>query len=225
MKKWLFLLLFCPAIIFSQPYQKYNHQQALNNDNGKYSVNIAVMLKGVDNLYIHAKEYPLKFDNQQDFKNAYQDLQVLIQSLDYIENQKINGNLSKKERFYFDLSHARLFLMAHNFDIPNMAEKADIYYQKLIKNNQNNGKLYAEYGGFLSNSLRLQQGEEYLQKAIQLGEKDTYFALGMNYLAQNKKQLAIETLEQYQKHYPQNPHTAKIIQAIKDNQIQRKIQK
>ena len=225
MKKWLFLLLFCPAIILAQPYQKYNHQQALSNDNGKYSVNISIMLKGVDNLYIHAKEYPLKFDNQQDFKNAYQDLQVLIQSLDYIESQKINSNLSKKERFYFDLSHARLFLMAHNFDIPNMAEKADIHYQKLIKNNPNNGALYAEYGGFLSNSLRLKQGKEYLQKAIQLGEKDTYFALGMNYLAQNKKQLAIETLEQYQKHYPQNPHTAKIIQAIKDNQIQRKIQK
>ncbi|MBR3482630.1 MAG: tetratricopeptide repeat protein, partial [Neisseriaceae bacterium] len=205
MKKWLFLLLFCPAIIFSQPYQKYNHQQALSNDNGKYSVNIAVMLKGVDNLYIHAKEYPLKFDNQQDFKNAYQDLQVLIQSLDYIESQKINRDLSKKERFYFDLSHARLFLMAHNFDIPNMAEKADIHYQKLIKNNPNNGALYAEYGGFLSSSLRLKQGEEYLQKAIQLGEKDAYFALGMNYFAQNKKQLAIETLEQYQKHYPKNP--------------------
>ena len=224
MKKWLFLLLFCPAIILAQPYQKYNHQQALSNDNGKYSVDIAVMLKGVDNLYIHAKEYPLKFDNQQDLKNAYQDLQVLIQSLDYIESQKINSNLSKKERFYFDLSHARLFLMAHNFDIPNMAEKADIHYQKLIKNNPNDGALYAEYGGFLSNSFRLQQGEEYLQKAIQLGEKDAYFALSMNYLAQNKKQLAIETLEQYQKHYPQNPHTAKIIQAIKDNQIQRKIQ-
>ena len=225
MKKWFFLLLFCNTIALAQPYQKYNHKQALNNENGKYSVNISVMLKGVDNLYIHAKEYPLKFDNQQDFKNAYQDLQVLIQSLDYIESQKINSNLSKKERFYFELSHARLFLMGHNFDMDNMAEKADMHYQKLIQNNPNNGALYAEYGGFLSNSMRLEQGEKYLQKAIQLGEKDTYFALGMNYFAQNKKQLAIEALEEYKKYYPQNPHTDNIIQAIKDDKIQRKIQK
>lgn len=224
MKKILFLLLLlCSSIVLALPYQEYNHQQALINENGKYSINISVMFKGVDNLYLHAKEYPLKFDNKQDINNAYRDLHILIKTFDYIKQEKIIDRFSSQDKFNFDLGHARLFLMAHNFDIPNMMKKADEHYQKLIKNNPNNGKLYAEYGGFLSNSMRIKKGEEYLQKAIQLGEKDTYFALGMNYFIQNKKQLAIEALEQYQKYYPQNLHTTKIIQAIKSDDIQRSI--
>ncbi|MBR6026406.1 MAG: tetratricopeptide repeat protein [Neisseriaceae bacterium] len=222
MKKFLFLLLLLSnTIVFSQPYQEYNHQQALINENGKYQINIAVMFKAVDNLYKHAQEYPLKFDNKQDANNAYRDLQILIKTFDYIKQEKIIGKFSSQDKFNFELGHARLFLMAHNFDMPNMMKKADEHYQKLIKNNPNNGKLYAEYGGFLSNSMRIKQGEEYLQKAIQLGEKQSYLQLGMNYLIQDKKQLAIETLEQYQKYYPKNTETAKIIQAIKSGNIQK----
>jgi tetratricopeptide (TPR) repeat protein len=178
----------------------------------KYGIDVAYLDQMLRDLASHAQNYPPKFDTPEDQKRAVQDVKMLSGMLDIM----VNGPNPNTELLW---RTAFLNSMGHNLDIIGSAGKASTYFEKLLIAAPEDPRGNYMYGTFLAGAGQPKKALPYLQKALSLGVPPAAYALGMTYLSLGDKEKALENLEAYQRSNPDDPNTARIIDAIRSGKL------
>jgi len=170
----------------------------------------------IADLSYHAKNYPPKFDSENDKNRASKDVKILSRMLDImVKNPKADPRLLKRS--------ATINSIGHNLNIKGAAQKADRDYKNLLAQKPNDASGNSMYGAFLAGSNQAKEALPYLQKAIALGSRDAHFSLGMVYLSQKDTEQALNNFESYKKGKPNDKSVDKLIEAIKSGDIKFKV--
>lgn len=203
-------------ITWAKGYGEYDVKKSLTitntKDGSKYGLDFQYIDLVINDLALHAKNYPPKFDSNADQKRAINDAGILSGILDVIVNSPIESpELLERTTL--------LNSIGHNLDISGAAQKADRDFKRLLELLPDDPKSNFTYGAFLGNTNRGGEALAYLNRSIRNGGTDAYYALGMAYLTMNNSKLALHNFEQYRKHNPKDKGLSKIIDAIKTGNI------
>ena len=109
--------------------------------------------------------------------------------------------------------------MGHNLDIAGAAEKASMIFQTLLIASPSDSRANYMYGAFLAGAGKSREALHYLKKAFSAGVIDAAYSLGMTQLTLGNKQKALEFLEAYQKHKPDDEKLPKLIDEIRNGKF------
>jgi len=212
----LILLAFLSGSSFANEYGVYDPKMILTvtetNAGKKYGLDLKYLDQIINDLSVHAKNYPPKFDNENDKQRATNDTKILSGMLDtLVNNPKASPDLLRRTSL--------LNSIAHNLDIPGAAQKADRDFQNLLNQLPDDPAANFAYGAFLGGANQGSKAFPYLEKAAKAGYTDAYYALGMAYLTQNNTDLALKNFEIYKSHNPNDQSVVKIMEAIKNGTI------
>jgi tetratricopeptide (TPR) repeat protein len=219
MKKYIItLLLFTFPLTAISSDWKYELSEALSkseNADGitQYSVNMKVIDYYISRIAEHAKEYPPRFESQEEFNDVVNKLEKLIGVLAIIgENQQQNTDLL--------LRSASVHSMAHNINMRGAADKAKEEFEKLLKLEPDNVKGNYLYGLFLSGTQKYHfQSIPYLEKSFALGQTDAQYTLGLLYFQQGDKEKGLRYLREYAANNPEKERVKKVISAIESGKL------
>jgi predicted Zn-dependent protease len=164
-------------------------------------------------LSSHARSYPPTFDTSKDRERAVEDVKTLSVLLDVL----VNGPNPHPKLL---LRAGFLNSMGHNLDIPGTAEKANSNFQRLLTISPSDPHVNYHYGTFLAGTAKPREALPYLEKAFAAGVRDAAYGLGMTYLVLGDKHKAIEHLEAYRQHRPQDDVVAKLIDDIRNGRFE-----
>ncbi|RXI36664.1 hypothetical protein CRU99_13255 [Malaciobacter mytili] len=181
----------------------------------QYFINFKVYDYFIDTIALYASQYPPKFNNENERKEVIFKTKKLIEYLEFVSK-----TLEKKEpKIIYRLALANT--LGHNLNIYNSGQKAKKYYEDILTYYPNSAQIYFLYGRFLAHTVIYQKESiPILKKAIDLGEKEALFTLGMVYIVQKKNKEALQLLELYSKNYPNDSKVKVIINAIENNNIE-----
>jgi tetratricopeptide (TPR) repeat protein len=216
----LILLLVCVQISHAKEYGYHEPMKILTvteTPSGKsHGLDMGVLDEIISDLSYHAKNYPPKFDSENDKNRASKDVKTLSRMLDIlVKSPKANPNLLRRSGL--------LNSIGHNLNIRGAAQKADRDYRNLLAQKPNDAAGNYMYGVFLAGANQAAKALPYLQKAIALGYTDAYFSLGMVYLMQKDTEQALNNFEIYKKSKPNDKSVNNLIEAIKSGEIQFKV--
>lgn len=167
----------------------------------------------IEELAVHARNYPVSFASEDDKKRAYRDAELLSKILDAMnETPEPNPELLRRAGFVNS--------MAHNLDVPGAAEKAIEYFTKLLKARPDDPMGNYMFGAFLGSAGKADASIPYLKRADELGVVDASYGLGMAYLMSGDKQNAIIYFEKYGKLVPEDKSIATLLEAIKSGRVE-----
>lgn len=220
MKKIIVFLAVLFSFAFGKPYVAFDKDALFGKTDEKRSSNfkIGTLFEGIENLYSYANFYPLQFESENDKNIGKNDLELFIDLFETIRKEKIDEKLQGQDKIYFDLYEARLFVMAHNFDMPGFAERADVAYQKLLPQDKN-GKIRTEYAEFLGNSASTDRAISEFQTAIKEGSHSAHYGLSIAYLTQGKRDESLKEMQTYIEKFPKDEHAKKMLDIIKTAEI------
>lgn len=179
----------------------------------KYGIDGKYLDLMLNDLALHAKNYPARFDTPQDQQRAVQDVKTLSGMLDILVNgPSPNAELLVRAGF--------LNSIGHNLDIPGSAEKTAAIFQRLLATAPADPRGNYMYGSFLAGAGKSKEALPYLEKALAVGVVDAAYALGMAHLTLGDKQKAIENLEAYKQQRPGDGNVAKLIDGIRSGQVE-----
>jgi tetratricopeptide (TPR) repeat protein len=219
--------LFAPAVFFlaalatssvsAREYGTYDTKRLVIVSDAptgkKYEFNVAYCDQILNDLSVHAKNYPPQFDNPQDKQRATQDAKALSGILELLMNTP-SSNPELLTRAAFANS------IGHNLGIPGAAEKADSNFQKLLAANPSDPRGNYMYGVFLAGAGKPKDALPYLEKALSLGVIDAAYGVGMTYLALGDKEQALKNLEDYKRRKPSDGNVDQLIDAIRNGKIE-----
>jgi tetratricopeptide (TPR) repeat protein len=200
----------------TKPYGGFDAQKILipgDQATGKESaVNGGYLDSWIDELAIHAKNYPVKFDTDADKAQAIRDITFLAGLMDTI-NEPTKPNLELLRRAGFINS------IAHNLDVKGAAQKSTDYFTRLLKVAPDDPVGNQMFGAFLGGAGHPKEAIPYLLKADSLGIRSAAFSLGMSYLMLGDKAKALEFFEKYRKAVPEDKSVDQLIDAIKTDRV------
>jgi predicted Zn-dependent protease len=215
MRKYLFVIFvfLATSVAQAQEYGTYNPKNILTvsetSSGKKYGLDVAYLARMLNDLSLHAKNYPAQFDTLQDRQRAVQDVRMLSGMLDIL----INVPTPNPEL----LARAGLLnSIGHNLGIVGSAEKASTIFQKLLAASPSDPRGNYMYGTFLASVGRPKDALPYLEKSLALGVTDAAYTIGVTYLTLGDKQKALENLEAYKHRNPNDANVDKLIDAIRN---------
>ncbi|HWQ25948.1 MAG TPA: hypothetical protein VN367_04110 [Chlorobaculum sp.] len=184
----------------------------------RYFIDLQYLDQILNDLSIHARNYPPDFDTPQDRQRAIQNITVLSGMLDVLVNDPnpSQGTL---------LRAGDLNSMGHNLDIIISSQRAFTCFQKLLAIAPDHPIGNFKYGKFLTGSNNPELAIPYLKKAHSSGVVDADFELALTYLALQDEKRALESMESYRRARPNDPKADHIIDAIQNGRIQYEILK
>ena len=203
--------IFCTITLFlcilnAVPYQPYDHEAMLKKDeNGRQTIDIGGIFRSTDELWKHARQYPLK---------------TLEKVFAFLKEQGFTANFDNEGRHYFEVLLARIFVMEHNFDVAGAAQKADEAYKNLLAQHPNDGELHAEFGDFLGNSGRMDEAKGEFETALKLGQKRAQMGLAMVCLMQKDQICAKTHLKEFLKFRPNDGLARDILRSIEEGSLE-----
>lgn len=214
-----FALLFFLASSLAQAAE-YGHYETLRiltvsetPSGKKYGIDGKYLEQMLNDLGLHAKNYPTQFDTPQDKQRAIQDVTMLSGMLDILVNAP-NPNPELLLRVGF------LNSMGYNLDIPGSAEKTTSIFQKLFAISSSEPRANYIYGTFLASTTRFKEAIPYLKTALAGGANDANYALGMTYLSLGDKEKALENLEAYRQRNPNDGNISKLVEALRSGTLE-----
>ncbi|MFC3911949.1 tetratricopeptide repeat protein [Pseudaeromonas sharmana] len=181
-------------------------------EGAKYSIDQVYLDEMLKALAVHAKAYPVRFDNEADKRKAIQDVLVLDGMLSVI-------NDAPHQDLAMVLRQAQLNSMGHNLDMAGAAEKADQLFQSLLAVAPDNALFNYDYALFLAGSGQGAKAIPLLHKAADAKLYDAYFSLGLVYLSVGNQDAAIENLNTYKRLTGRHAEADKFIAAIESGQV------
>lgn len=218
--------IFCAIALFlcilnAAPYKPYDHEAMLKKDeNGRQTIDIGGIFRSTDELWKHARQYPLNFDSSSDKERAFGDLKTLEKVFAFLKEQGFTANFDNEGRHYFEVLLARIFVMEHNFDVAGAAQKADEAYKNLLAQHPNDGELHAEFGDFLGNSGRMDEAKGEFETALKLGQKRAQMGLVMVCLMQKDQICAKTHLKEFLKFRPNDGLARDILRSIEEGSLE-----
>ena len=219
MKKIILATLCMSLFAFAQakPYPKHDLTQIIQPNR----VNFTATEPIIQDLSDHAKMYPTQFDNEKDKALATQEASELARIFDGLLATEIVT--PQNQNYHFVLLHAaRINWIAHNLDVPNAADRANLHYQTLLKqvSNPDKANILGEYGNFLASSGQIKPAIQILKQAVQAGNTRAKRSLAMAYLSNNQKDNTLKTLREYTKAYPNDAEAKEFLNAIQNGRVE-----
>jgi len=209
-------LLLTFTLAYGKGYGRYDPQRLLTiseTPSGKrYGVDEAYLDRMLNDLALHAKNYPPRFDTPQDRQRAIRDVRILSGMFDIlISGPAANTGL---------LARAGLLnSIGYNLNIAGSAEKTTAIFQRLLAAAPSDPQGNYRYGMFLAEAGKPKEALPFLEKALAAGVTNAAYTLGMTYLALGDKQNALNNLEIYSQHRPSDGNAARIIDAIRNGKV------
>lgn len=179
----------------------------------KYGFDGAYLDQILNDLSLHAKNYPPQFDTPQDKQRATQDVKTISGMLDSL----INVPSPNQELL---IRAGYLNSIGHNLDIAGSAEKASSIFQRLLSIAPSDPRGNYMYGTFLAGAGKPKDALPYLEKALSVGVADAAYAVGMTYLTLGDKERALKNLEDYKRRKPSDTNVGKLIDAIRNGKTE-----
>ena len=207
------LLFFTFCLAQAKEYGNYDLKRMVTfseTPSGKQAgIDLNYLDQILNDLGLHATNYPPQFDTPQDRQRAIQDVKTLSGMLDILLNDPSpNAEILLRAGFINSLGY--------NLDIPGSGEKTSAIFERLLEAAPSNPRANYMYGRFLAGAKKPKEAIPYLEKALEAGVGDAVYALGMTHLSLGDKQKALKNLEDYRKRRPNDENTAKIIDAIRN---------
>jgi tetratricopeptide (TPR) repeat protein len=181
----------------------------------KYEFDTAYLDRMLNDLALHAKNYPPSFDSPQDQQRAIKDVKMLSGMLDVLINVPTpNPDLLGRAGF--------LNSIGYNLNIAGSGEKASLIFQRLLAAAPSDPRGNLMYGTFLAGSNKPKEALPYLERALAVGVVDAAYAIGMTYLTLGDKKRALQNLEDYKRRKPNDGSVGKLIDAIRNGKIELK---
>lgn len=210
----LSLLLIMP-IAHAAGYGHYDPQHLLASSetpSGRhYSFNLAYLDRVLQDLSVHAKNYPPRFDSPQDRQRAVEDVKKFSRMLDVLVNAPQPDKRILTRAGY-------LSSIGYNLDIPGSGEKAVFIFERLLAAAPSDSWGNYLYGTFLANARKPRQALPYLEKAYAAGIADAAYTIGMTYLSLGNREKALEHLEIYKGRNPDDTRVNTLIEAVRAGQ-------
>jgi predicted Zn-dependent protease len=204
---------------FASPYGSYDPKLVFKlQDTGtskSVSFNLPYFDQMIRDLQSHAGNYPTSFDSEQDKQRAAMNVKQLTEILEIVlpeSNQNQDLDLLQRAAF--------LNSMGHNLDIAGSAAKANSLYKRVLAKAPTNARVNFDYGVFLAGVGKPADSIPYLETALNGKYYPAAYTLGMAYIAQGNKANAQKYLEMYAQQVPNDPNTAKMLEAIKSGKIE-----
>lgn len=179
----------------------------------KHGLDLRYLDQMLNDLALHARNYPPQFDTAQDRQRAVQDVKMLSGMLDIlIAGPSPNAELLARAGF--------LNSIGHNLDIPGSTEKTAAIFNKLLTAAPADPRGNYMYGAFLAGAGKSREAIPYLEKALAVGIADAAYSLGMAYLTLGDKQKALQHLDVYQQRNPNDGNVAKLIDGIRNGTLE-----
>ncbi len=160
--------------------------------------------------YIRA--YPPRFQSQDHQKKVIASSLMVLSDIKKIDPTKIE-NVSLLTDLAYILS------MGHNLDM-GTAELSKSFFEVALKKEPDNRRANYLMGMFLTSTRNYHfDSVPYLEKALELGEEDARFTLGLIAVNQGKKKEGLSMLKRYSESHPDNEHVIKIIAAIEKEEL------
>lgn len=204
------------SLAYGKEYGHYDTKKMLTVSESpsgkKYGIAVEYLDQMLRDLATHVQNYPPQFDTPEDQKRAVHDVKMLSGMVDIMTNgPSPHTGLLWRAGF--------INSMGHNLDISGSAEKASTYFQKFLTVTPDDPRGNYMYGTFLAGARQPKKALPYLNKALSLGFTTAAYALGMTYFSLGDKEKALENLESYQRSNPDDPNTARIIDAIRSGKL------
>lgn len=210
-------MLLASSFAYAKEYGNYDPKRILTISESpsgkKYGIDGKHLDQILNDLALHAKNYPAQFDTPQDRQRAVQDVKALSGMLDIL----VNGPSPNRELL---VRAGFLNSIGHNLNIPGSAEKAASIFQRLLTAAPSDPRGNYMYGTFLAGAGKPKEALPYLEKALAVGVAEATYSLGMTYLALGDKQKALEYLEAYRQRNPTNANVAKLIDGIRNGKVE-----
>lgn len=218
----LTLMLAISGFAFAEPYKEYSPQQlealfGLQEQDGKniVDINVPELTEMTAALERHAVSYPTRFDNKEDEKLAIRDTVYLTGVLDILSPNFAN-----------DIELLSLTLRLNNIAY-NLDAQAELSNQRFLKTAQaifqldpDHVETHYRLGYFLAATNKTDEAIPHLQKAADNQIVNANYALAMIYLSREDFNKALEYLAIYKANSPENEQVDKLIEAIKNGEIE-----
>lgn len=218
---WIFALFASLTVGFSvvhaKEYGSYDLRRVLTAsekpDGKKFGIDTNYLDRILEDLALHARNYPPRFDTPEDRQRAIADAKALSEMLGVV----VNGPSAHPDLL---LRAGFLNSMGHNLDIPGSAEKTLSIFQRLLAAAPDHPRGNYTYGTFLAGVGKSKDAIPYLKKALGAGVVDAAYALGMTYLTLGDKQKALENLANYKQQRPNDQNVDRLIEGIRSGTIE-----
>lgn len=166
----------------------------------------------LDDLALHARNYPATFDAPQDRERAVRDVAVVSNMLDrLVAGPNPDPELLRRA--------ALVNFMGRNLEIIGSGEKADAAFRKLLAVAPADPRGNYLYGMFLAGSGKPKDALPYLEKARSLGIGDAAYSIGMVHFALGNKDKALESLKAYKLSHASDTTIDIIIEGISSGKL------
>jgi tetratricopeptide (TPR) repeat protein len=213
----LLALLHVAALAGAKEYGHYDIKNIVTvsqSADGKHSATVKFSLldQVLDDLSVHNNTYPAQFDSAEDRRRAVSDVTAISKTIDLLlDNPDPNAQLL--------LRAGVLDSVAHNLDIPGAGEKALTAFTTLLSKSPADPRANYLYGKFLLSAGKPLDAVIVLEKAKSLGAVNADYSLGLAYLSVGNKKEALENLEHYARRAPDDSTAPKLIDAIRNGNI------
>jgi tetratricopeptide (TPR) repeat protein len=216
---WLVVLaLQVTAVAYGKEYGHYDTAKIVavaQAANGQYSakVNFVLLDQILGDLSLHNDTYPSQFDSQEDRRRATRDVMVISRTLDTL----LSGPAQDRQLL---LRAALLDSIGHNLDVPDADKKALAAFTGLLSQVPDDARANYLYGKFLVSTGKPGEAIGVLEKAKRLGAGEADYTLAVAYSSIGLRDKALEDLRRYAKRAPKDPNVAKLIDSIRDGNIE-----
>ena len=211
------LVLLAPSFTCAKEYGNHDPKRMLTVSETpagkKHGLDLRYLDQMLNDLALHARDYPPQFDNLQDRQRAVQDAKMLSGMLDVLlTGPSPDAELLVRTGF--------LNSIGHNLDIPGSAEKTAAIFNKLLTAAPADPRGNYMYGSFLAGAGKPREAIPFLEKALAVGVTNAAYSLGMTYLTLGDKQKALQHLEACKQRNPNDGNVAKLIDGIRNGKLE-----
>jgi tetratricopeptide (TPR) repeat protein len=205
---------------YANEYGRYDVKQVVavsqsSDGQNHATISFSYLDQIITDLASHAADYPPRFDSPKDLKRAQADVTALSAMLDTLSNGPAPN---QQLLLYVGILNS----IGHNLDVPATAQRAISAFTRLLQQAPEEPRANFFYGKFLADAGKPNEAIPMLEKAKSLGVANADYVLGIAYMVAGNNEKALENFELYAKRVPNDPNAAKMIDAIRNGNVQLK---
>jgi hypothetical protein len=171
----------------------------------------------LDDLEIHAKNYPPQFRGKDELELARRDARKLGELLGTVLAPRAGA---VEHPVNVLLLAGRLEAIGHNLDVDGASTRAVGYYERLLKVEPEHVAANFHFGAFLAGTAALQKRAlPHLEKAVKLGEKQALWPMALVHLMGGDMQKGVESLRAYVAAFPGDASAQELLQKIEKGEV------
>ncbi len=159
------------------------------------------------------RQYPPRFQSEEHQKKIFASSLMILGDI-----KKIDPSQLEDAPLLADLAY--ILSMGHNIHM-GTADLSKRFFERSLEIDPESQKANYLMGMFLAGTRKYQfDSIPYLEKALELGEVDAQFTLGLLAVNQGDRMRGLEMLKAYSKSHPDNDHVVKVIEAIEKEELE-----